>query len=169
MLECKKNGFGIGMQKGLKKQPLHIFTSHIGHIKVAFCPHLTTSNHANVDTWNHKHIILHTWYKEIMPSSTPDLNKACHPSHMRLRDLPILNIWIRDIKSSSIFDSRKVQNAPHLKERNNTILHVIQHKTIPFSIPTLKDACHPLHLTRNHVVRDGRSGRTACANFSQLC
>ena len=37
MLECKnKNSFGIGMQKGLQKQQVHIFTSHIGHIKLAY-------------------------------------------------------------------------------------------------------------------------------------
>ena len=39
MLECKnKISFGIGMQKGLQKHPVHIFTSHIGHIKLAYCP-----------------------------------------------------------------------------------------------------------------------------------
>ena len=36
MSECKKkNSFGIGMQKCLQKQQVHIFISHIGHIKLA--------------------------------------------------------------------------------------------------------------------------------------
>ena len=38
MSKCKnKYSFGIGAQKGLQIQPLHIFTSHIGHIKLAYC------------------------------------------------------------------------------------------------------------------------------------
>ena len=37
MSELKnKNSFGIGMQKGLQKQQIHIFTSHIGYIKLSY-------------------------------------------------------------------------------------------------------------------------------------
>ena len=37
MSECKnKNSFRIGMQMGLNKQLVHIFTSHIGHIQLAY-------------------------------------------------------------------------------------------------------------------------------------
>ena len=37
MSKCKnKNRFVIGVQKGFQIQSLHIFTSHIGHIKLAY-------------------------------------------------------------------------------------------------------------------------------------